>query len=290
MNAPNRIRKAVIPVAGEGKRLRPFTFAVAKAMLPLVDGEDRVRPVLHYILSEAAAAGIDAVALVVAPAREDLLRRYLEEVRGAGYADLPANIEFIPQPQPLGFGHAVLLAGDFVADEPFVLLLGDHVYVADEGAEPCASQAVAAFARTGGKAMVAMRSVGPAELPRVGVARGRPLPGGELRCADFVEKPDLATARSRLVTPGLGEDRFLAHFGIYVFAPVLFDLLSELAAAAKAEGEEIQLAAAQSMLLQRHPDEYYLTRISGQAYDTGTPSGYLRAQAAMRAVTGHGRD
>lgn len=277
------IRKAVIPAAGLGTRLRPVTFAVPKAMLPIVDRADRVLPVVHYILAEAAGAGAEQAAVVVCPAHEALLAEYLAAVRREGCAELPAEIELVIQQEPLGFGHAVLLAADFVGDQPFLLLLGDHVHIAADGRPPCAAQVAAAFARTGGAATVGMQPVGPDELPRVGVARGEPIGRGVFRCADFAEKPDLETARARLATPGLAADRFLAHCGIYAFSPLVFELLAELAARRRPQVGELQLADAQSMLLKRHPREYYLLEIAGRSYDTGTPAGYAAAQAAFRA-------
>ena len=278
------IRKAVIPAAGLGTRLRPITFAVPKAMLPIVDRSDRVLPVVHYILAEAAAAGAEQAAVVVCPAHEALVAEYLAAVRRGGCADLPAEIEFVTQRDPLGFGHAVLLAADFVGDQPFLLLLGDHVHIGADGRPPCAAQVAAAFARAGGAAMVGMQPVGADELAAVGVATGRARGKGVLLCTDFVEKPDLATARSRLAAPGLPDDRFLGHCGIYAFAPIILELLSELAGG-KAPGGEVELADAQCMLLERHPHDYYLLQIAGRSYDTGTPAGYVAAQAAVRAST-----
>ena len=282
------IRKAVIPVAGLGTRLRPITFAVPKALLPIVDREDRVMPVLHYILAEAAAAGAARAAVIVSPAHEAFVADYLAAVRrpeaDRRYPKLPHKIDLILQPDPLGFGHAVLLAAEFVDDDPFLLLLGDHLHIAAEGAPPCAAQVTGAFARTGGQAMVGMQPVGADELSAVGVATGRAKGKRVLLCTDFVEKPDLATARSRLAAPGLPDDRFLGHCGIYAFAPIVLELLSELAAGKAAAGE-VELADAQCMLLERHPRDYYLLQVAGRSHDTGTPAGYAATQAAFRAST-----
>jgi len=280
------IRKAVIPVAGLAMRLRPITFAVPKALLPIVDREDRAMPVLHYILASAASAGAARAAVIVSPAHEAFVADYLAAVRrpeaDGRYPKLPDKIDLILQPEPLGFGHAVLLAADFVDDDPFLLLLGDHLHIAAEGAAPCAAQVTGAFAQTGGQAMVGMQPVEADELPAVGVATGTDKGKGVLLCTDFVEKPDLATARSRLAAPGLPDDRFLGHCGIYAFSPIILQLLGELAAGKAAAGE-VELADAQCMLLQRHPHDYYLLQIAGRSYDTGTPAGYVAAQAAVRS-------
>ncbi|HUS48036.1 MAG TPA: sugar phosphate nucleotidyltransferase, partial [Phycisphaerae bacterium] len=195
------------------------------------------------------------------------------------------QIEFIVQAQPLGFGHAVWLARGFVGGGPFMLMLGDHVHLPDDGQGSCTEQVAEAFASVGGAAMVGMQPVGPDELPRVGVAAGAPVQGDIYRCTDFVEKPDLATARSRLATPGLETDRFLAHNGIYVFTQEIFDCLEGLIPDECKPGREVQLADAQLSLLKGHPQDYYLVRVRGRAYDVGTPAGYA---ATLAALSGRG--
>jgi len=284
------IEKALIPVAGLGTRLRPVTAVLPKAMFPLVDPRGRLRTVVHLILAEAAASGIRQAAVIVSPGQQEVIERYLDAARAlaaqdAGEVGLPEEIEYIVQPEPEGFGEAVLRGREFAGSaEAFMLLLGDHVHVEDAGCPPCAGQVADAFGRRGGAAMVGMQTVGAEELSLVGAAGGEPIGQRLYRCTDFVEKPDLATARRRLTTPGLPADTFLAHCGIYIFTPEIFDCLAELAAAGPGEGQEVQLADAQSMLLGRHRAEYYLLRIAGRALDTGTPEGYAAAQAALVAA------
>lgn len=275
------VLKAIIPVAGLGTRLRPVTAAVPKAMFPLVDAGGRIRSVAHAILAEAAGAGIEAAALVVAGEHEGTIRRYFAELDAAQRDRLPA-IEYVVQPQPGGFGQAVLLGGDFLAGDPFLVLLGDHVHVAEPAAPPCAAQVVDAFDAEPCAAMVGVQAVGPAELPCVGVVRGEPIGERVYRCADFVEKPSADVAAQRLVTPGLPAGRFLAHCGIYVFTRAILACLSELSGADRPAGGELELADAQAMLLARREGDYRLFRIAGRAYDTGTPDGYAAAAAALR--------
>lgn len=283
------IHKAVIPVAGLGTRLRPLSAVVPKAMMPLPvctdstrqDGAMAVLPVLHHILAEAAAAGVREAAVVVSPGQEEMLQRYLDAARKTHGKGLPARVEFLVQEEALGFGHAVWLAKDFAGGGPVMVLLGDHVYAGKSGRPGCAAQVARAFADLGGAAMIGVQPVGEAGLSLVGVAGGVPLGGGVYRCTDFIEKPDLATARRRLRTGGLPAGRFLAHAGVYVFAAEIFDCIEELLSARRRSGAEVQLADAQSILLTRHPEDYYLMKISGQAYDTGTPAGYAATWKAF---------
>ncbi len=279
------VSKVVIPVAGRGTRLLPLTAAVPKALLPLVDAAGRVRCVLHWVLAEAASAGLRQAAIVVSPGQQEMLDRYIDAARRAGAADLPDDIHYIRQPEPRGFGDAVLRAAPFAEDDAagFLLLLGDHVHQAAPGAPPCAAQVVEAFAKCGGAAMVGMQVVGPEQLARVGVAGGEPLEGGVYRCTDLIEKPDLATARQRLRTPGLPADHFLAHGGIYAFSPEIFDCLRRLRADEGRPAAETQLTDAQRTLLGRRPGDYHLLPLAGRAWDTGTPAGYAATFAALAA-------
>ena len=276
------IRKAIIPVAGLGTRMRPVSTVVPKAMLPLVDAQGRVRTVAHVILAEAAAAGVDTALLVVSPPHAEMIERYFADLGAAERSDLP-GIEYAVQETPGGFGRAVLCGRGFLAAEPFLLLLGDHVHVAAPGEPACSAQVVRAFEGAAAAAVVGMQPVGAEELSRVGVARGEPVDGRLYRCTDFVEKPDEPTARQRLVTPGLEEGTYLAHCGIYAFGPEILTCLAELGAAGPADGE-VGLADAQAVLLQRRPEDYLLYRIAGRACDTGTPEGYAATQAALRQI------
>ncbi len=275
------IGKAVVPIAGLGTRLYPLTKVIPKAMLPLPAGPGAAVPVVHWICAEAAAAGAEKVLLVVLPSQEEMVRRYLAAARGQQLPALPAEIDFAVQQAPEGFGAAVRQGADFIGDEPFLLLLGDHVYISAAAGRPCAAQVAEAFAKHGGVAMVGMQPVGADELPRVGVACGEPIENRVYRCTDFIEKPDLETAHERLVTPDLPAGEFLAHCGIYVFTSEIFDCLAGLSRQKRPAGAEIELAEAQSMLLKRHPKEYFLYRIDGRAYDTGTAANYAKAFAAF---------
>jgi len=276
------IHKAVVPVAGLGTRMGAIAKAVPKTMLPLVDSRERLRPLVHHICMEASAAGIDHVALVSSPQNTDLLHRYFTAASKESAVELPVHIDFITQPLPRGLGDALMQAEIFAGGEPFMLLLGDHVYATAERGRPCGAQVVEAYAEHRGAAMVGMHVVGPEALGGVGVARGRLVRGSVYVCEHIKEKPDPETARRELVSPDLGAERFLAHAGIYLFTPEIFDCLHQLTAAYRPAGKELELTDAQAILRQRHPEDYYLVRIAGQCLDAGTPAGYAAAFEAIR--------
>jgi UTP--glucose-1-phosphate uridylyltransferase len=275
------VRKALIPIAGKATRMMPISSVVPKAMLPLVNAANQIQCVLHVICEQATAAGIEHVGIVLSPQQIDMVGRYFDAVRKGGFGKLPARIEYITQDKPQGFGDAVLQARDFIGPEPFMLLLGDHIHIHDAGQPPCTAQVAQAFDGCNPAAMIGVQAVSKEELHKVGVAAGIRVKPHLYRCARFMEKPDLATARLELTTDGMPEDTFLAHSGIYVFSPEIFDCLSEIRTIAQKTGKEAELADAQVELLRKHPREYFLCKIEGRAYDIGTPEGYARAQAAF---------
>ncbi|MHC4344516.1 MAG: sugar phosphate nucleotidyltransferase, partial [Planctomycetota bacterium] len=182
-----------------------------------------------------------------------------------------------------GFGDAVLQGRGFVGNEPFLLLLGDHIQLAANGKPPCSVQVVQAFDAGDAEAMVGMQEVSKDELSKVGAAKGVPIAQDVYRCSCIVEKPDLATAREKLVTDGLGEDTFLGHCGIYIFSPEIFDCIAQVSATAQKRAKEVELADAQALLLKKYPERYHVFKIAGRAYDLGTPGGYADAQAVLRS-------
>ena len=276
------IGKALIPVGGKGTRLRPLTSVVPKALFPLVDGGGRIKTVLHVICEQAIEAGANRIGVVVSPWQNDMIRRYFAAAE-SNFGKLPAVIEYITQASPEGFGDAVLQGRGFVGEEPFLLLLGDHIQLAANGKPPCSLQVAQAFDAADAEAMVGMQEVSKDELSKVGVAKGVPIGQDLYRCSCIVEKPDLSTAREKLVTDGLGEDTFLGHCGIYIFSPEIFDCIAQVSTTAQKRAKEVELADAQALLLKKYPERYYLYKIAGRAYDLGTPGGYADAQTVFRS-------
>jgi len=318
------ITKAVIPVAGLGTRMLPMSAVVPKCLLPLADAAGRCRAAVHWLCAAARDAGVAEAAVVVSPTQHELLACYFQAACGeSGYAaaDPPLpTLHFVVQDRPAGFGDAVLRAEPFVGRYPFLLLLGDHIHISPPGAPSCIAQVSNAFAQHKPAAMIGMQAVGEAELCRVGVARGVPVPRGAgvsparpagilpasgedgltsssglengthnagdtsaspptiFRATEFIEKPTPDQARERLVTPGLPDGQFLAHAGIYAFTSEIF---SPLAHVRPDRTGEIPFAAAQQLFLERHPKDYLLCQILGQAHDLGHPAGYAAAQAAF---------
>jgi len=285
---------AVIPVAGLGTRLAPATRAVTKALFPLVCPDGSVRPVADLIAREAVSARCERICFVTSPGQAGPLRKYFEHE-----ADLSERVSYVEDVEPLGFGYAVFSAREFAGDGPVMVFLGDHIHLSSPPAASPAAQVAEAFLAARPAAMVGVQLVDRSRLHLVGVCRGEPVEGraearerssapraNTYRCTEIAEKPDLALATERLVTPSLPPGTFLAHAGIYAFTAEIFDCLAPLVAA-RGENAEVGLTEAQQVLLARHDRDYLLRLVEGDTYDLGTPAGYL---AGQKALAGYGFD
>ena len=264
------VRKAVIPAAGFGTRFLPFTRAVPKELIPLVD-----KPVIQYVVEEAAAAGIDEILIVISsgknaiqehfnpvPALEERLKangknELLDELHRI---DTIAKIHYIYQQHLDGLGDAVLHARAFVGEEPFAVLLGDTVLDAAPGRPPVIGQLLAAYEKHEAP-VVALEQVPMERVSRYGVIDPSGRDGRLYQLRALVEKPAVEEAPSNLVIASR-----------YVFTP---DIFEELEKTPRGKGNEIQLTDAMRQLLRRRP--MYGYEIEGRRYDLGSKMGFLSA-------------
>ncbi len=268
------VTKAVFPVAGLGTRFLPATKVLPKEMLPVVD-----KPLIQYALEEAMEAGIEEMVMVTAPGRSLIEDHFaaapeLESALEAGGKpealksirdDFPApkKISFIHQEEPLGLGHAVWCAREFVTGEPFAVLLPDDLMQAEPG---CLTQMVDAYKDIGGN-VVAVEEVAEELTSRYGVLDVAEEKGRLFRAKGLVEKPDPTDAPSRL-----------AIIGRYILQPEVFDYLDRKVAGA---GGEIQLTDAMAATLDSVP--FHGLRIDGRRFDCGTKMGFVEANTAFAA-------
>lgn len=292
-----KVRKAVITAAGIGTRQYPASTAVQKEMFPLVDRDGLTKPVIQIIGEEAIDSGIEEICIITQPGEEAYYRDYFKRLdddmvkafRGKDWAILESEklgafgerLHFAEQRSAEGFGHAVYQAKRFVGDEPFLLLLGDHVYISD-GKDRCARQLVRVFEQYLLEAVTGVQATVERLLHLFGVIRGEPVDAnqGIYKAQLIIEKPSIEVARERLTTAGLPAGNYLAHFGMHVFSPRIFDSLEYLITHDVREKGEIQLTAAQEHLRQQ-TDKYWAVIAHGQRYDTGIPYGLMETQLAL---------
>ena len=268
------VKKAVIPAAGLGTRFLPVTKSVPKELLPILD-----RPMLQYVVEEAAEGGIEEVIIVTAPGKEGIasyfqpspaLERRLSENGEQGlldkvlHASRIAKVSFVIQEEALGLGHAVLTARDAVGDEPFVVILPDDIVHHTPGV---VAQMAEIFDRTQA-GVVAVEPMPWETVHNYGVVDAVPAGDGLHQVRGLVEKPPREEAPSNL-----------SIVGRYILPPEIFDCLQRTPPGAKGE---IQLT--DGMLLLLESAEIYAYEFQGTRYDGGQPLGLLRAslEFAMR--------
>ena len=271
-----RVRKAVIPAAGLGTRFLPATKAIPKEMLPIVDV-----PTLQLIVEEALAAGIEEIVLVTGRGKSSIEDHFdvsyeLEHtLRDRGKSELLGLVERVSklvrlvtvrQKEPLGLGHAVLVARQVLGDEPVAVLLGDDLFDCD-GRRPAIGQLIDESERLGGKGVVSLMEVPAGQEQLYGIVAGKPLAGAArtLQIDDMVEKPAPGTAPSRL-----------AIVGRYVLPAQIWEILARTR---PGKGGEIQLTDALKELAQNGGGCYGLT-VDGTRHDAGDKLGYLGANLA----------
>jgi UTP--glucose-1-phosphate uridylyltransferase len=261
------VRKAVIPAAGLGTRFLPFSKAVPKEMLPVVD-----RPVIQYVIEEAVDAGIEDILVVTSRHKkvlEDHFDRFPEleaqleakgkpgeaaEVRGLSGL---AQLHYVRQGEALGLGHAIGVARNHVGDEPFVVLLGDDIMTPEAGVLKGMIDAY----NEHGSSVVALMEVPKDDISAYGCAAATEIGDHLVKVSELVEKPAPEVAPSNL-----------AIMGRYLFTPAIFD---EIARTQPGVGGEIQITDAMATLLER--EEMLGFTFSEGRYDTGKKIDYLRA-------------
>lgn len=284
-----QVRKAVIPAAGFGTRLFPATKAVKKELFPVIDSQGRAKPVILAIVEEALSAGIEEVAILVQRCDQELFEEIFctpppienfnklsrENQDYCRYLmDIGHRITFMSQDVQDGFGHAVYCAHDWVGDEPFLLLLGDHLYASDIEVS-CARQLIDVYERSG-QSVVGVKHTPTAEVPSFGCVTGEWEQAGQvLAISEFAEKPSPEYARQHLRMDGLDPDQTLTVFGQYVLSPKIFDYLEEHIRLNMRERGEFQLTSCLDRL--RQEDGFRGVVVQGRRFDIGTPDAYRQS-------------
>ncbi len=265
---PQKIKKAVIPVAGMGTRFLPATKAIPKEMLTIVD-----RPTIQYIVEEVVASGIEEVVLITSAGKSAIENHFdydfqldtvLQEKNKTQLREELHNISnlidvvSVRQKRPLGLGHAIWMARDVIGNEPFVVLLGDDLV---RSAVPCCKQMIDLY-NTVGTAIVAIQRVPLDQTFQYGIVEGEETEHERtFKVKRMVEKPAPGTSSSDM-----------AIIGRYLLMPEIFDLLAKTT---PGHGGEIQLTDALLALANRRG--MYAYEFTGRRYDAGDKLGYLKA-------------
>ncbi len=265
----SKIKKAIFPVAGFGTRFLPATKAQPKEMLPVVD-----KPVIQYLVEQAAAAGIEEIIFVTGRGKRAIEDHFdysfelektlveknkLDLVKKVKAIESLAKFSYVRQPIPLGDGHAVNCAAHLVReDEPVLIMFGDTLY--DAPVSPV-KQVIDTYEKYG-DSVVGLSEVSPQEVDKFGVIDGLDLGQGAYEIRRFVEKPPLDQAPSNL-----------AAVGIYVITPEVISVLQKMKSG---KSGEIRLADAFDQLLSAGRP-IYGKKIEGEWLDTGNKFNFIKA-------------
>ncbi|HUL54614.1 MAG TPA: sugar phosphate nucleotidyltransferase [Opitutaceae bacterium] len=264
-----KVRKALVTAANPRQRALPLQM--------LIDQRGEPKSALQIILEEAAGAGIEEFGVIVCPG---------DELAYAGACGaLRERVRFVPQRDPQGYGHAVLCGREFIGDEAFLHLVGDHLHVA-HGATSCARQLVDVAAAEDAP-VSAVQPTHESLLTAYGTVGGR-LVGGDrplYQIETVLEKPTPTVAEQQLLVPGLRAGFYLCFFGMHVLPAGIFDLLEEQRAGTA--GRPLGLSPALHALAARR--RYLALSIAGRRYDIGASYGLLFAQLAL-SLAGRDRD
>jgi len=269
-----KVKKAVITAAGRDQRTLPLQT--------VVDREGVESSVLGLLVDEALSAGVEQVAVVVAPGDEDA---YAAVLGGKGRLGSD-GLCFITQDEPLGYGHAVFCASEFCGDEPFLHLVGDHLYVS-QSEKSCAQQLVE-VTEVQDCAVSSVQATRETQLPYYGTIGGRRLAGHRdlYEVETVIEKPTPTEAELRLIVPGLRAGHYLCFFGMHVLTPMVMSILEQQVAEAGGEGK-VSLSGALAVLATR--EKYLALEEQARRYDVGVRYGLLIAQLAL-VLSGQDRE
>lgn len=265
-----KITKAIITAAGKGQRTLPLQT--------LIDSDGTEKSVLTILIDEVLRAGVEEICIVVRPGDE---HPYINEA-----GDHAGRLHFVHQDIPLGYGHAIFTANTFTGNEPFLHLVGDHLYVSRSG-EGCAQKLVSVAEREA-CSVSAVQATRESLLPFYGAVGGQRIP--ELpdlyRIERVIEKPTPTKAEQQLIVPGLRAGNYLCFFGMHVLTPAVFQILDDLFSKSGTM-KDVTLADALAKLAQR--EQYLALEMVDLRYDIGVKYGLMTAQIAL-ALSGQEKD
>lgn len=268
-SADMRIRKVLVTAANPRQRTLPLQTLIDKAGEP--------KSALQVVLEEAASGGVEEFGVVVCPGDE---RAYAEACGG-----LKSRVRFIVQDAARGYGHAVYCGRQFIGDEPFLHLVGDHLHVS-QTASTCARQLIE-IATAEDAPVSAVQPTRESQLTSFGTIGGRLVGGARplYQVEAVLEKPTPTVAEQQLIVPGLRAGFYLCFFGMHVMTPDIFGVLEEQQRAAA--DRPVGLSPALHALAARR--RYLAFTVAGRRFDIGAPYGLLFAQLAL-SFAGRDRD
>ncbi len=288
LNAGGKIKKAIIPIAGNGTRMFPETFFIKKALLPVPDEKGTIKPALLYMLEELVDCEIEDIYLIVGPDEvedyetlfhfnydEKYCEKLPENVRDyyKEIFEIGQRVHIVVQEEKKGFGHAVYQARKHLNHEPAVMLLGDFLYKSNIEFS-CTQQTINAYNKSGGKAVVSVKAIPVNESKHYGIIHGRFRSDRTyIMDADtMVEKPDEEYARDNLLVEG----KCYATFGSYVLTDDVFEYLENQIKENEVNNESGEIDLTKALMNTAKNGNMVGVDIDGKSFDVGLPKMYYR--------------
>lgn len=270
-----KVKTAIFPVGGLGTRFLPATKSMPKEMLPIAN-----KPIIQYAFEEARNAGIEKFIFVTGRNKNAInnhfdhayeLESKLDEKNKSqelkqvvGWMPEAGQLAFVRQQSPLGLGHAIWCARNFIAkDEAFVVILADEMMMQSPNRKRnfLGEMIDLYYAKEERASIVAVDEIEMKDTNKYGIIKVE----GEEKITDMVEKPKTEDAPSNL-----------AITGRYILQPEIFEYLSKFEVGS---GGEIQLTDAMKAMCKKSP--YYYKKIDEVRFDCGNVLGYLEANLAF---------
>jgi len=267
-----KIRKAVLPVAGFGTRFLPATKATPKEMLPIID-----KPLVQYAVEEAIKIGIEEIIFITNPSKYSIKNHFdksllleekliklgkfdlLEKLNPSEFNDI--KFTYVNQGEQKGLGHAILLAEDFINNEPFAVLLPDDLFLSEKS---CLMQLDEVYRQTNGS-VIAVNKIDADNIHKYGVIKPGLVNSRAIEVVDIVEKPKYEDAPSDIAVCG----RYILNSSIFKYLNIT----------SPDSGEEIQLTDAIKLMLK--DESVYACVYEGEKFDCGSKKGFVEATLAI---------
>lgn len=293
------IRRAIVPMAGFATRLYPLSTVLPKGLMPFVLPNGSLTTGFQLIAESLFSAGIEQIGLIISPETQAIYERFLSgsgEVYARAWGKKPTlrnsdeqlcriaeHTTLILQEEPHGLGHAVWCAHTFAQEEPMLIVLGDHIPLANGECSPvsCILQAYESLQSP----VYAVHTVPLEKVSLYGILKGTPTELPYLyRLESVVEKPSQEEAQRHLRTSGLPEGQFFAHYGLYAMPSEFWTFQEQIARCYQGWGREWHLVDTQQRMLEQMPA--YLLHLQGESLDFGTPEGYRNTFTTLATSEG----
>lgn len=282
-----KVKRAIIPVAGFGTRLFPATKIIKKSFFPIIDRNGILKPLLLILLEQLDDAGIEEICLVIGEGEKEEYERFFDSIDRDYYEKLPdekkqiedrishigKRVSYVVQKERKGFGHAVYQCNEFAKGEPVLLLLGDMIYHSNRN-ENCMSQMIDVYEKYG-TPIISLHTVPKQDVVHYGIMHGLWEDPDEtvLKLDEIKEKPSVDYAEDYLnVKTKASQENYYAVFGQYVLTREVFDALRVSIEDNVTEFGEIQLTSALEMVRSQSGMMGYV--VDGKSFDVGIPEKY----------------